>query len=138
MSRPTLLQVLRCRLKLLLQLQGLSPSGVARDMGRAHTWLARKLDADHTQARPLLVQDIDEVLAHLELPGTRLLRAVLLPGDRELLRFIAATDNPTAADVAAVFARDDEALARLAEQGLVATFDNTLTLTDGGVTAATP
>lgn len=118
----TLTSILRTRLRALLEEHGLSASRVARDMGRSHTWLVRKLDLSHPQARPLRTEDCDEVLAHLGLGPAALLSPVLLAGDVELLRF--CTVERPFAEIARVFRDADTATTRLEGQGLLCMLDD--------------
>ena len=106
-------RILKARLRALLQQCGLIPSRCAREMGRSHTWLSRKLDGE----RPLTVMDCDEVLAHLQLEPSALLDPVLLAGDSQLLLF--TRTSPLRSEVAAIFAASSESIKRLAEQGLI-------------------
>lgn len=117
--------ILRTRLLALLELHGYSITGIAKAMGRSHTWLLRKLDPEQAATRPLTVSDLDEVLAHLGLEPDVLLMPVLLPGDRELLAFVGSAGSTafgggvTVDQVSAVFAQADVALSRLSDQGLL-------------------
>ncbi len=55
--------VIQGRIAALLARRGVvSHRDLAREMGRSHTWLSRKLDG----SRPLNVDDIDELLTHLD------------------------------------------------------------------------
>lgn len=50
------------RLALLIEARGYSLTGLARAMGRSHTWVLRKLDPAHPSARACTLVDVVEIL----------------------------------------------------------------------------
>lgn len=116
----TIDSILRTRVQALLTKHDLTATGAAKAMGRSHTWLLRKLDPAREDSRPLMVADLTEVLDHLGEPPAALLAPVLLPGDLQLMQFVAdAQLGLTAAELSIVFVDSARASARLIGQGLI-------------------
>lgn len=128
-------EVARVRLLALIKRAGTSPTAVSEKMGKAHSYLARKLKpAGSTDVRELTTIDLDGVLEALGLPASALLEPVLWPGDRELLGWIAAQpeDNRTVRAAGRAYPGAKRSLERLAEQLLVEEADGVLRLTPDG------
>ena len=71
----------------LLRIRGLTTHAAARGVGRSHTWLRRKIEplGPAEEARPLAANDVDEILAHLEVRPEVLFGPVLGEDDRAVL-----------------------------------------------------
>lgn len=65
----------RARLAALIQAKGYTLTGIARAMGKSHTWLLRKLDPEQGTIRPCTLEDVAEVLAFLEATAEDLIAA---------------------------------------------------------------
>lgn len=122
--------ITKARLVILItDVHGRTLSGTGAAMGRARTWLTRKLGADQAQPKPVLLEDCDAILAFLGEPADRLLQPVLLAGDLELLRRIATADPTLIVDTAA----QAYSTRRLLEQGLVVLEGDELLITNTGL-----
>lgn len=117
--------LLRARLKALIEKHDMTPTGLAKAMDRPHTWIVRKLDANHPQSRPLRLEDCDEVITFLKESPKVLLSPVLCKGDMSLL--VLLNCNPGLSDKQ--FANFGKAFDRLKSQNLL---DQNLKLTHAG------
>lgn len=59
-------ELTRSRLEALISARGYTLTGLARAMGRSHTWILRKLDPAQANPRPCTVGDVAEILTFLE------------------------------------------------------------------------
>lgn len=55
--------------------RGMSATGLARAMKRSHTWILRKLDLEHPEARGLTTADLAAIATHLGITAAELLTA---------------------------------------------------------------
>lgn len=68
-------ELTRKRLAALIAARGYTITGVARAMGKSHTWLLRKIDPDQGTIRTCTLDDVAEVLAFLEATADDLIAA---------------------------------------------------------------
>lgn len=59
----------RAKLAALVDASSYTLTGLARAMGRSHTWALRKLDPEAAEPRPCTLADAVEILTFLELPA---------------------------------------------------------------------
>lgn len=55
----------RGRLSKLIGSKGFTLTGLARAMGKSHTWILRKLDPDQPNPRPCTLEDVAAILSFL-------------------------------------------------------------------------
>jgi hypothetical protein len=80
--------VIVARVNAHLARRGLSATGLARAMGRSHTWLLRKLDPNQAEGRPIMLEDLDTVAAHLGITGAELLAPCLTEAEAGALAWL--------------------------------------------------
>ena len=110
---------LATRLGIVIEASGYTPTRLSLDMRKARNWLTRKL-GDGEESRGLTVADCEEVLAFLEVPDHLLLTPLMLDGDLQVLRYLAAQGGWIGSTtVGGIFQRAPAALKRLLGQGLI-------------------
>ena len=115
---PSFAALIKARLRALIDARSYSLTGLARAMGRSHTWILRKLDPATREPRPLELGDVDAILSFLGEPPAVILAPVYRPGDRELLALLGS--GPVKLAEAEATIRGAEGIAqRLQDQGLV-------------------
>lgn len=140
-ARHTASSILRARILALLRREGVTSRVLAARLGVLEGSLSRKLSlsAAEDQRRPLRLEELDCIAMVLGFPPDTLLLPVLLPGDRDALRWLVGDQRtPTEADFASVFSDPAARLARLVQQGLVDHDEATgaITITNLGAQAA--
>jgi hypothetical protein len=74
-GQATVDELTRKRLASLITVKGYTLTGIARAMGKSHTWLLRKLDPTQGTIRPCTLEDVGEVLAFLKASSDELIAA---------------------------------------------------------------
>lgn len=136
MDAPTFSETIIARLLGRISMAGTSLSALSKSMGRAHSYLGRKLSpASPSEARELSVTEVDDILAALGLPPTALDEPALAPADRHVLAWAARTSDGerTLAAAAALFAGLRRILDRLSGQRLLVLDGERIHLTEEGM-----
>lgn len=134
----TLGEFVGVRLRALMDKHQIKATQLSKEMGRAPSYLSRKLEPQKNTAeeRELTIADVDAILRVLKEPLSVMLAPVLATGDREILSFI-GEDGRTMADIWAFFKKADKAMERrLLPQGLVEHVNDRVTLTPLGRSCA--
>lgn len=116
----TYAETVRVRLLALIMLNEHTPNSLSTAMGRAHSYLGRKLQAGEADAkRGLKTVDVDEVLSALRLGPEAVMAPVFGEVDLQLLRWLRENDGATRTDAAHLYRGVAKAVERLAMQAMV-------------------
>ena len=129
-------ELMRIRILAHVQIRDTSLAALSKDLGKAHSYLGRKLQPSKTgEKRELSTVEIDEVLRGLHLHQEALFVPAFGPSDREILGWFARTPAAERTELAAahIYAGVSRAVERLTMQGLLARdVDGTLAVTGEG------